>query len=151
MAGMNPGGDGRRSAGGASSGGDAEASEALDAGREEVRDIVAQAFGSKKPPDELTDAEKKTKQQESKAKSIRRLADDYNRPWFERRDDGWYCNLCKKWSTSTHVESKMHRKRAEDPWYTDAYVGGAPHPSAWCPDARGGAERRLGKASGSAV
>jgi len=43
---------------------------------------------------------------------------DYNKPWFEMKDDDWYCNLCSAWATDGHIGSTKHHKRALNPeWY----------------------------------
>jgi hypothetical protein len=42
---------------------------------------------------------------------------DYNKPWFERRNDEFYCNLCGAMATDGHVASEKHVYRAEHPEY----------------------------------
>lgn len=42
---------------------------------------------------------------------------DYNKPWFERKNDDFYCNLCGAWATDGHVASEKHVWRAQNPEY----------------------------------
>ena len=42
---------------------------------------------------------------------------DYNLPWFEKRGDDYYCNLCCAFATEGHVASEKHIKRALAPEY----------------------------------
>jgi uncharacterized Zn finger protein (UPF0148 family) len=41
----------------------------------------------------------------------------YDKPWFEKKDGEWYCNLCGNWATEEHINSNRHRSRAETPEY----------------------------------
>ncbi|CAE8596158.1 unnamed protein product [Polarella glacialis] len=43
---------------------------------------------------------------------------DYSKPWFERKDGEFYCNLCGAWATDGHVASDRHKAREDNPgWY----------------------------------
>jgi len=45
---------------------------------------------------------------------------DFNKPYFEKRDGDYYCNLCSAWATDGHVNSDKHQRRAEQAtWYND--------------------------------
>jgi len=50
---------------------------------------------------------------------------DYNKPWFEKKDGEFYCNLCSAWATDGHVASEKHKTRESNPqWY--GFGGGQP-------------------------
>lgn len=42
---------------------------------------------------------------------------DYNKPWFERRDEDYYCLLCRAYATEGHVTSDRHLQRESFPSY----------------------------------
>eukprot|EP00928_Gymnodinium_smaydae_P059172 TRINITY_DN42416_c0_g1_i1.p1 TRINITY_DN42416_c0_g1~~TRINITY_DN42416_c0_g1_i1.p1 ORF type:complete len:292 (+),score=46.49 TRINITY_DN42416_c0_g1_i1:58-933(+) len=43
---------------------------------------------------------------------------DYDKPWFEKKDGDYFCNLCHVWATEGHVQSDRHKTREASPeWY----------------------------------
>jgi len=55
----------------------------------------------------------------------------WNKPWFHEKDGEWWCDLCKKWATATHIGSRGHLERTRrQPANNTASVFGvglAPH------------------------